>query len=238
MNFVFPSLFKPAVGYLLNLRRCKPFDNFYRFPALHIDELSAEEFELLQDRDTPPKRLRLRDKMQDWLAELRDKLWQASQPWAAYYPEGTDDQRGKISRGEAYQSLPYQVLDYPRYLSANDVMTLRSLVLWGHDFSLHWILRGFPHQWYGPVLAHRVYALQQQGWAIGVGNSPWVWEADPQYYQPATAFSPPALQEHLLHHHFLKLTRRWPFERLGQVPDEAPRAWQALQQLIWGRQSF
>jgi hypothetical protein len=200
---------------------------------LNINTLTQEEFGLLQDRDTPPKRLQLRDKMQDWLAMLRNQLWPACEPFLNYYPAGMDYERGKISRGEAYKQLPYQVLDYPRYFNAEDVMTLRCLVLWGYDFSLHFILRGNPHTWYGDAIAQHAGALQAENWQVGIGESPWVWEPNSAYYREASSFSTIDLRQQLQGHSFLKLTKRWPYQELYAVPEAVPDIWRSLQQKIW-----
>ena len=51
-------------------------------------------------------------------------------------------QQPKISRGENYNGLPYVILDYPRHFTKEDIFAIRTMFLWGNDFSITLHLKG------------------------------------------------------------------------------------------------
>jgi len=76
------------------------------------------------------------------LAEM-ETWWQA---WQRHLPPHLQQhpwfRSAKISRGHAYQGLPYYVLDYPRHPGRQDLVLLRTIVRWGHGLSQHLLLFG------------------------------------------------------------------------------------------------
>jgi len=48
----------------------------------------------------------------------------------------------KISKGENYEGLPWVMLDYPRYFTANDVFAIRTYFWWGNFFSITLHVKG------------------------------------------------------------------------------------------------
>ena len=48
----------------------------------------------------------------------------------------------KVSKGEKHEGLPFVVLDYPRIFTKDDIFALRTMVWWGHHYSVSLILKG------------------------------------------------------------------------------------------------
>lgn len=131
------------------------------------------------------------------LETLLKALFASWQPLAQAHPwpAGTDLQAGKLSRGQAYTpnrwlpqpggawhrqplpyTLPYWVLDYPRWRDADGYGLFRAVVVWGYRPSLHLILGGGWAQAWRPGLASQLGQGHWSGWTHAQTDSPWYWE--------------------------------------------------------------
>jgi hypothetical protein len=77
-------------------------------------------------------------KIENKLSLLEEKLHQIAIK-NNFLPEEVLRQRGKISRGENLQQMPYMVLDYPRFFDRENIFAFRTLFWWGKfvSFNLH-----------------------------------------------------------------------------------------------------
>lgn len=179
---------------------------------------TALELELLTDENLHETRHRLVARVQTWLAEVETALRPVVEtgPWLP----GTDVVRGKISRGDNYAFQPYQVLDFPRYAQGQNVMLLRTMVLWSVGVSLEFIGIGQPKQEFVPRLLRGggVPTRLRSDWALGTSDSPWEWAPIEEHYTPLRAYAPAGWRKVLEESDYLKLALHLPFAEPVPLP--------------------
>jgi hypothetical protein len=79
----------------------------------------------------------------------------------------------KISKGENYKSLPYVMLDYPRYFEKENTLAIRTFFWWGNFFSINLQLAGKYRTQAVPNLQANFLMLQQNNYWICINNKPW-----------------------------------------------------------------
>ncbi|HRN57846.1 MAG TPA: hypothetical protein PLL71_15410, partial [Agriterribacter sp.] len=87
----------------------------------------------------------------------------------------------KISRGENYNGLPYVILDYPKHFTRDHIFAIRTMFLWGNDFSITLHLKGRYKALFGEALYENAALLKQHGWCMQVSGDEWQ-----HHYAPAT----------------------------------------------------
>lgn len=92
----------------------------------------------------------------------------------------------KISRGENYRGLPYQVLDFPRLFGKQDVFAVRLLFWWGHYFSATLHLSGRYKSESLPALLEAYPLLSGKGYCLGIHPDPWLHHFEADTYRPLT----------------------------------------------------
>jgi hypothetical protein len=79
----------------------------------------------------------------------------------------------KISRGESYRSLPYLVLDYPRYFRPHDVMAIRTMFWWGNFFSVTLHLKGNYREQFSDRILERRQQIGEMGFHACIAPEEW-----------------------------------------------------------------
>lgn len=79
----------------------------------------------------------------------------------------------KISRGESYRSLPYLVLDYPRYFRPHDVMAIRTMFWWGNYFSVTLHLKGNFREYFADRILKRRDRIGSLGFYACIAPEEW-----------------------------------------------------------------
>ncbi|WP_301921740.1 hypothetical protein [Ferruginibacter sp.] len=79
----------------------------------------------------------------------------------------------KISKGENYKSLPYVMLDYPRFFEKENTLAIRTFFWWGNFFSINLQLAGKYRTQAVPNLQENFLMLQQNNYWICINNKPW-----------------------------------------------------------------
>ena len=96
--------------------------------------LSPRELRVLGDESFFHTKVEVTHKIYSMFSLLINKI-QSSVPHQNFkYPEQTDLSLGKISKGENYKSLPYIVVDFPRYFKKPDMLVYRAMLWWGKYF--------------------------------------------------------------------------------------------------------
>ncbi len=120
----------------------------------------------------------------------------------------------KISKGEQYESLPWVMLDYPRYYHAGDSFGIRTFFWWGNGFSITIQLSGiFLKHYAGIIQQYLDNNALSENWLIGVGNDPWQHHFREDNYQPYTKREGLLLEELS----FIKLTKRFPLSQWDDI---------------------
>ncbi|MBU3713834.1 MAG: hypothetical protein FGM46_02680 [Ferruginibacter sp.] len=88
--------------------------------------LSDKELSIIQNRDWFYLKHEILDKVNILLSDCSEFLKNEIIP-ECQLPEVILKISPKISKGENYKLLPYQVLDYPRYFNQSDVFAIRTM---------------------------------------------------------------------------------------------------------------
>ena len=105
-------------------------------------KLTEREMEIFNDREFLVSKIKIIEKIQSQFELTRDELEKIIYSSKFKFPDYVDIEIGKIFKGENYRSLPYVVLDYPKYYSESDIFSFRTMFWWGNFFSFTLHLEG------------------------------------------------------------------------------------------------
>jgi hypothetical protein len=166
--------------------------------------LSAEERRLVLDPGIILTKNRIIDKVYSLFGSMADEL--RALPW----PEGTEQASPKIARGENYRGLPFVMLDFPRLFSSQHVMAVRTHFWWGNYISVVLHLKGMYQQRYVEQVAGAGWRLQDS-W-VACTDDEWEHAMVEPFWKPVNSMKADAFREHIGHHAFLKIGRKFPLE--------------------------
>jgi hypothetical protein len=159
---------------------------------------SSAELALLQDADVLLLKRQALEKVEAALTSLIPLFQDSSAVLFNRFPEFAG-QAPKLSRGENYRSLPYRVLDYPRFADGEDLFLFRSMFWWGHFYSFTLHLQG--RYWEKMKEKFIRYSFPEDT-NVCVGDTPWEYHYGPENYLPLQQ----ADMERVLARPFLKLS--------------------------------
>ena len=104
--------------------------------------LSADELAFLSETAFFDKKRKIIDGIIDLFGDLEGSIHEKVTKFSSVLPEATLNKRGKISRGENYQGLPYVILDYPSVFAKEGIFAFRTLMWWGNPFTFTFHISG------------------------------------------------------------------------------------------------
>lgn len=166
--------------------------------------LSEKEFLLLQNADFILTKNSIIAKIQTSLGRLSTAYQQIN----LQLPAELKIESPKIAKGENYKSLPWLMLDFPRYFTKQDVFAIRSFCWWGNycNISLH--LKGKYLQLFGLNVFH---ALDHE-WKVNVTNE---WEHD----MDADCYMDKDVLEYNTSMQVLRIAKKIPLQQLAIVEE-------------------
>ncbi len=188
--------------------------------------LSPHELETLQDQDFFPLKFRICEKVEAQLQQLYQQITSTHKIDHPYFQTA-----GKLSKGENYQTYPYRVLDFPRYFSGDDMLLIRSMMLWGDAFSFHLILTGKPLE----ACKDRLWDIRQQApfsFFIAQHESPWLWMQDEGPWAEWQAWQRSDWEYHLKTYQYLKISTFLPLNQAGEFEPFILENWNWVFQAI------
>ena len=195
--------------------------------------LAAEELSILQNQDFLLAKQQVQEKLWRLLEEAQAALKAEVAAASHLFPEGTELQSGKISKGEQYRGLPYMVLDFPKKFAQADIFTFRTMVWWGNECSCTLHLQGHSAQKWAPQLLENLWHHPQKDMVwLGVGDTPWEYHFGKENYQPLRYFNKSALQKHLFGHPFIKLSQKLSLQEVAHLPSFSKQVFQAYIYLL------
>lgn len=93
----------------------------------------------------------------------------------------------KISHGESYNLMPYQVSDYPAKFNNENIFTIRCIVWWGYEVSIHLLLQGSYYKEYFHSLQSNLYHLPNSFYGC-IADTPWEHHFEEHNYLPLKNF--------------------------------------------------
>lgn len=178
-------------------------------------ELSEKELQVIEDTSFLKTKQEVTVKIRKILGVTRMELLAEIRRSGFDFPSGTDITTGKISRGENYLQLPYQVLDFPKLFKKEDTFALRTMFWWGHFFSCTLHLQGDSLNNFRNQILENLPMLLENDLFICIGDTPWHYHYEPNNYVPIT-------QEHIEFIQqctFLKISKKITLDQWKNVPE-------------------
>ena len=198
----------------------------------NLVEFSQKELHLLEDKEILLAKKVILEKCEDLLGllhlNLQDDLRKIDHDFPSYVLKNP----GKLSRGENYHSFPYRLLDFPAFFQKSDWVFYRTLILWGHHISFHFIAQGNP-------LEQCLANLEKLGIAYGKeiylakGSDPWEWIPKKGEDVSIDDLSIDEFREIVRASGFLKLSVYLPLAEYPKVPDLGTAYWQLFREIFF-----
>ena len=104
--------------------------------------LSDEDLSFLQNTIFFDKKRKVTNQLMAILGELEQEIQSMMLHFPDLVPIAALNKRGKISKGENYQGLPYLILDHPATFGKAGIFAFRTLIWWGNPISFTFHLSG------------------------------------------------------------------------------------------------
>ncbi|MBK6610129.1 MAG: hypothetical protein IPI59_03475 [Sphingobacteriales bacterium] len=162
------------------------------------------------------------------MGQVAAQLQETGYPATFLFPDGCDFRKGKISRGEHYEGLPYVVLDLPRLFNRQHIFVFRTMLLWGNSFVFTLHVSGQYAQQYAPSIVQNWQQLQQMGLHVNTTNNQWQHLLNRNYYQAIEQTAPDAFLKTAKNNGFFKLCCAMPLAQWSNLPDAAAKTCRIL----------
>lgn len=175
---------------------------------------SEKELALIQDKEFLLQKIKITKKVRSLLLDTRVVLSKSLKKSSVHFPNHKDFLKGKISKGENYLGLPYQVLDYPAVFKSKNIFAFRTMFWWGNFFSVTLHLQGTSLDFYRRTLIENIHILENQEIYIAVGKDPWQYHYGKDNYEPLQLHH----REYMKKCTFLKLSKKLDLNRSDELP--------------------
>jgi hypothetical protein len=166
-----------------------------------MNSFTPDELSVLQDQDFLRTKARALQKVYKLLTEVRSHLSDVTDQSGFQFPFQVNHSLAKISRGENYESLPYQILDFPANFTQTDIFAFRTMFWWGNHFSAHFLLQGKSLNNYRPAIIRHLDQLMGKDIYVCIADTPWEHHFRNNNYIPIEQSE----KDHFDQHPFLKL---------------------------------
>jgi hypothetical protein len=138
----------------------------------------------------------------------------------------------KISRGESYRSLPYLVLDYPRYFRPHDVMAIRTMFWWGNFFSVTLHLKGNYREHFSERILQRRQMIAEKGFHACIAPEEWEHHFGEDNYLPVDMIEDDEWLELYRVRLFTKLSKQIPIGPLDSVEAQLMKVYAEIAEIL------
>lgn len=125
----------------------------------------------------------------------------------------------KISKGENYKGLPYQLLDYPKFFDPVDIFAVRTLFWWGNFFSVTLHLSGKYKTAAEQSLLTCFPLLQEKRFYCCINEDPWEHDFETTNYTQLSDLSQDKFAQVVNGKAFIKLAKKVPFEEWDRAEE-------------------
>ncbi|MCB9230214.1 MAG: hypothetical protein H6581_01005 [Bacteroidia bacterium] len=192
---------------------------------------SQEELSVLGDRRFMQLKAAADPKIKELLFGVKQKIESVFQADLEKFKGNIQFKPAKFSRGENYHGFAYRVMDFPSSLSGENIFLFRTLFLWGHHFSFHFILKGDPLTQFLPKIEQNWSKTSEKTW-LSTQNSPWEWEFTPETHLRASDISSKQLLEQVESGNFLKISQKVETEEYQNLPEVGAEFWRGICQML------
>ncbi len=176
--------------------------------------LTDKEKNIILDTDFLTSKIEITKKIQTQLERTRIEIKNVIEKSNFPFSDNIDITSGKIFRGENYRSLPYLVLDYPKYFSKENSFTYRTMFWWGNFFSSTLHIEGEALRHYEIILLKNMNEIIAEKVYITVGITPWEYHYGESNYTLANLSNISKITDRT----FLKLSKRFNISDFDNLP--------------------
>src|SRR5690606_19467623 len=133
---------------------------------------TEKELEFINDSEFLRVKQAVTTKIHSLLRKTEASIKYAIQSENLLLPSNLLVKAGKISKGERYQDLPYQVLDYPRFFNQEDIITFRTMFWWGNIVSCTLHIQGASLDQYREGIIQHLEKMEASDTYFCVGDTP------------------------------------------------------------------
>jgi hypothetical protein len=180
--------------------------------------LSAKEAELIGNAEIILTKNAILRKVNELLAVLQQEQRGLITASAADLPIEVVRSSPKISRGENYKGLPYQVLDHPRVFEQEHIAAVRTMFLWGNFFSVTLHLSGKYKKNAEEKILASYATLKAQGFFICIHDEQWEHHFGNENYRALAETSEKQFEELVQQKAFVKLAHKIPLQQWNDAP--------------------
>lgn len=177
---------------------------------------TEKEMIFLHDQEFLLSKADIIRKIEELLGEVEQELAPCIKEYS--FPERILVNSGKISKGDNYRGLPYNVLDFPRRFGKEGTFSFRTMFWWGNFFSATLHLSGQYFETRRNMLIGNVDKLISCDPFICVNSHPWEYHYGKDNYVKASKLGQDQLLLLLASMPFIKISYRWDLEEYKQLP--------------------
>jgi hypothetical protein len=182
--------------------------------------LSQKEMELVSDATVILTKNAVLQKAMQLLGALGENQQQLIQTVSKRLPADIVNTSAKISKGENYKGLPYQVLDYPRFFENENTFAIRSMFWWGNFFSITLHLSGRFKELFEKKIIHSIHSLNEKGFYFCTNDHAWEHHFEEDNYVALSSISENAFEKIVRERPFIKLAQKIPlteWDHAGEI---------------------
>lgn len=138
----------------------------------------------------------------------------------------------KISKGENYEGLPYQILDYPRKTERQNIFLIRSMFWWGHNFSITLHFSGNYKNDFLSKISRAYNLLAEKNFYTGINKDPWHHHFEEDNYKKISTLNQLAFERSLAEQEHIKIAAHWPLSEWHTAAAILFQNWKWIVQLI------
>ncbi|MDH5762510.1 MAG: hypothetical protein OEZ51_05975 [Nitrospinota bacterium] len=173
---------------------------------------SNREWDLINVTDLFKHKPAIMKKAESYLEELRAALIKELKDNPKPFPQGTDQTKGQIARGENHKGFPFLSLDLPQKFSKTDFFTYRTLFWWGHYLGFSLILKGSDLKTYTDRVKKNRLERACEDIYLSRHSSPWEWEFCEEHFSKVSELSDAEIEKIADRLQYLKLIRIYSVE--------------------------
>lgn len=183
---------------------------------------NQKEVDYINNSDFLLTKRKITEKIFGLLSNVQEAMIPALHLYKDVIPEEVLAISGKISRGENYESLPYLILDYPRYFKKEHVFAIRTMFWWGNYCSITLQLQGDYLEKYKCNIIPNLGTLRASGsYYICINETPWEYHFQDNNYVLLNSLSDKQIEDIIRSKEFLKISARVDFSQMLKLDNIA-----------------
>lgn len=183
---------------------------------------NQKEVDYINDRDFLLTKKNISKKVFALLANVQEAIIPVLQQHREIIPTEVLAISGKISKGENYGSLPYLILDCPRFFQKEDVFAIRTMFWWGNYCSITLHLQGkYLERFKSSFIDNIAHLIADGNYYICINKSPWEYHFESDNYLHLGSLSEGDIQALIRNKRFMKISTRVDFNQMPVLDEIA-----------------